>query len=209
MNNTYLKLAIQKEGRLTEKTLDFLRRSGLEFERCTKRLFSTCRNFPLEILYMRDDDIPDYVANGTVDLGIIGQNILFETCPKVKNLRLLRYGMCALTLAVPKESTIQNLSDLRGKIIATAYPKSTRNFFEKNNIPVQLIQMSGSVEIAPTLGIAQAIVDLVSTGMTLDLNDLRPLEKIYDSQAVLIANEKTISIPDRQTLFTQLMARFN
>lgn len=199
---------MQKEGRLTEETLDFLRKSGFEFESYKQRLFSTCRNFPLEILYVRDDDIPDYVASGTVDIGIIGQNLLYEERPKVKKLLNLRYGFCTLMLAVPKESEIKDISDLNGKTVATTYPKSTLNFFKKNNITAQIVRISGSVEIAPALGVAQAIADLMSTGSTLALNDLRPLTKIYESEAVLIANEKSTSFEAKKVLLANLMTRF-
>lgn len=208
MNNKSLKLAVQKEGRLTEETLDFLRKSGLDFESYKQRLFSTCRNFPLEILYVRDDDIPDYVASGTVDLGIVGQNLLYEERPKVKKLLNLRYGFCTLMLAVPKESEVKDISDLDGKTVATTYPKSTLNFFKKNNITAKMVRISGSVEIAPTLGVSQAIADLISTGSTLALNDLRPVTKIYESEAVLIANEKSFSQEDKKVLLANLMTRF-
>src|SRR5260221_14337997 len=192
LNNKNLKLAIQKNGRLTEETISFLRSSGLEFESSKQRLFSLCRNFPLEILYVRDDDIPDYVASGTVDLGILGQNILNEERPKVKKLLNLRYGFCSLIVAVPKESAIMDIKELKSKTIATSYPESTKKFFQKNNIPVKVVSISGSVEITPALGVSQAIVDLSSTGSTLALNDLRLLTKVYDSESVLIAKKQTV-----------------
>lgn len=190
--NNNLKLAIQKQGRLTEETLEFLRKSGLEFESYRKKLFSLCRNFPLEILYVRNDDISDYVSSGIVDLGIVGQNTLYEERPKVKKLLNLRFGFCSLFVAVLKESAIKKITDLEGKTVATSYPVSARKFFEKNRIKVNIFKISGSVELAPALGVAEAIVDLVSTGSTLALNDLRMLTKIYDSEAVLIANKETI-----------------
>lgn len=208
INNKSLKLAVQKEGRLTEETLEFLRKSGLEFGSYKQRLFSTCRNFPLEILYVRDDDIPDFVASGTVDLGILGQNLLYEERPRVKKLLNLRFGFCSLTVAVPKESGFRNIADLNGKTIATTYPKSTANFFKKNSISVQTVRISGSVEIAPTLGVAEAITDLTSTGSTLTLNDLRPLAKIYDSEAVLIANKKSAALGSKKALLEKLIIRF-
>jgi ATP phosphoribosyltransferase len=207
LNSKNLKLAIQKEGRLTEETLDFLRKSGLQFESYKQRLFSICRNFPLEILFVRDDDIPDYVAAGTVDLGILGQNILNEERPKVKKLLNLRYGFCSLTLAVPKESDIKEVKDLKGKTIATSYPESTKRFFKENNVPINVVRISGSVEITPALGVADAIVDLTSTGSTLALNDLRVLTKIYDSEALLVANEKSL-LNGRKILMEKLMTRF-
>lgn len=207
LDSKKLKLAIQKEGRLTEETLEFLRKSGLEFESYKQRLFSVCRNFPLEILYVRDDDIPDYVASGTVDLGILGQNILNEERPKVKKLLNLRYGFCSLIVAAPKDSDIKDIADLKGKTIATSYPESTKKFFKENNISVEVVRISGSVEITPALGVAQAVVDLISTGSTLALNDLRILTKIYDSEAVLVANKKSLQ-NGRKVLIDKLLTRF-
>ena len=202
-----LKLAIQKEGRLTEETLEFFRSSRLEFESYKQKLFSLCRNFPLEILYVRDDDIPDYVEKGIVDLGILGQNILSEKRPKVKKLLNLRYGFCSLVIAVPKESEINSLKDLKGKTIATSYPESAKKFFKDKNISTEIVKISGSVEIAPALGVAQAVVDLTSSGSTMALNDLRLLEKIYDSEAILVANENSIS-NGRKALVDKLLLRF-
>lgn len=207
LDSKKLKLAIQKEGRLTEETLEFLRKSGLEFESYKQRLFSVCRNFPLEILYVRDDDIPDYVASGTVDLGILGQNILNEERPKVKKLLNLRYGFCSLMVAVPKDSAIKALIDLKGKTIATSFPESTKKFFKEKDILIEVVRISGSVEITPSLGIAQAVVDLTSTGSTLALNDLRLLTKIYDSEAVLVANEQSL-MNGRKNLIDKLITRF-
>ncbi len=208
LSSKNLKLAIQKEGRLTDETLDFLRKSGLEFESYKQRLFSTCKNFPLEIIYLRDDDIPDYVASGTVDLGIVGQNILYEERPKVRKLLNLRFGSCSLIIAVPKDSTIKEIKDLAGKTIATTYPQSVKYFFKRNKVPIEALRIKGSVEIAPALGVAQAIADLTSTGSTLALNDLRILTKIYDSEAVLIANKKTISSTNKKAILDKLMIRF-
>lgn len=207
LNNNNLKLAIQKSGRLTEETLEFLRKSGLEFESYKQQLFSSCRNFPLEILYVRDDDIPGYVASGTVDLGIVGQNILNEKRPSVKKLLNLRYGFCSLILAAPKESNIQSLKDLKNKKIATSYPNSSQKFFKEKNIPVEFVNIRGSVEISPALGIADAIVDLTSSGSTLALNDLKVLTKIYDSEAILIANAETMK-NGKKELLENLMTRF-
>lgn len=207
LNNKNLKLAIQKNGRLTDETIDFLRKSGLEFESYKQRLFSTCRNFPLEILYVRDDDIPDYVVTGTVDLGIVGQNILYEEKLKVAKLFTLNYGFCSFTLAVPKESTIKTLAECKEKIVATTYPESVKSFFRKNDIPITVIRIKGSVELTPSLGIAQIVADLSSTGSTLTLNDLRPIAKIYDSQAVLIANQDTLK-NGKKTLLAKLITRF-
>ena len=208
MANNKLKLAIQKNGRLTEETVGFLRSSGLEFESYQQRLFSTCRNFPLEIVYVRDDDIPDYVESGAVDLGVVGQNLINETRPNVKKLLNLRYGFCSLSLAIPKESTIKSVKDLDNKTIATSYPSSTEYFFKKRNIKVNIIKIKGSVEITPILGIASAIVDLVSTGSTLALNDLRIIEKLYDSEAVLLANPLSLKNEKKTKEIDKLLLRF-
>lgn len=208
MNNGNLKLAIQKEGRLTEDTLNFLRAAGLEFESYRKKLFSSCRNFPLEILYVRDDDIPDYVVANTVDLGIVGQNLLYEKQSKVELLLSLRYGFCSLVVATPKESNIRSVEGLKDLKVATAYPNSTRHFFERKNVSVQIVKISGSVEITPALGVASAIVDLASTGSTLALNDLHAIEKIYDSEAVLIANGATLHHQKKKEIVEKLLVRF-
>ena len=208
INSDYLKLAIQKEGRLTDETLDFLRSSGLRFETYKKRLFSKCLNFPMEILYIRDDDIGEFVSQGTVDLGIIGQNLLYELRPKVKKLLNLRYGFCSLIIAVPKESEINNISKLKNKKIATSYPISAKRFFEKEKIDVEIVKISGSVEAAPSLGIASGIVDLVSTGSTLVLNDLKIIDKIYNSEAVLIANPRSAVSPNNKSPIEKLVTRF-
>lgn len=208
INNNNLKLAIQKNGRLTDDTLDFLRRSGLEFESYKQKLFSTCRNFPLEILYVRDDDIPNYVDSGTVDLGIVGQNIVNEERPKAKKLLDLPYGICSLTVAVPKESEVITIGELNGKAVATSYPVTTKKFFKENNIRVKILTISGSVEIAPALGLSQAIVDVTSTGSMLALNDLRAIATVNTSQAVLIANKQTL-LNGKKDLLKRLMTRFN
>lgn len=206
-NGKNLKLAIQKNGRLTDETLDFLWKSGLEFESSKQKLFSNCWNFPLEILYLRDNDIPKYVEEGIVDLGIIGQNLLNEKRPQVKKLLNLRFGFCSLVIAAPRDSSIKNIQDLANYRIATTYPKSCQKFFKEKNIPVELVEISGSVEISPALGIAQAIVDLTSTGSTLLLNELRVVEKIYDSEAVFIANKKILS-QIKIKLLEKLLLRF-
>lgn len=203
-----LKLAMQKDGRLTDETFAFLKSAGLEFESYQRRLFSTCRNFPLEILYVRDDDIGDYVSSGSVDLGILGQNLLFEQRPKVKKLLNLRFGFCSLVVAVPKESKVDNIKELKNMKIATTYPKSAKIFFDKNKIQVEIVIINGSVEITPVLGIADAIVELTSTGSTLALNDLRILDKIFDSEAVFIANDKALMNKNKKILIKKLIARF-
>lgn len=207
LNKNYLKLAIQKKGRLTEETLDFLHKAGLDFGSYKQKLFSSCRNFPMEILFVRDDDIPNYVSTGTVDLGIVGQNIIYEEKPSVKTLFDLGFGFCSLIVAVPKESEINDIRQLAHKTIATSYPESAKTFFKKHNVPVKIVTISGSVEITPALGVAQAIVDLTGTGSTLALNDLRILTNVYDSTARLIANKHSL-VNGKKDLLDKLMTRF-
>ncbi|MFZ2025676.1 MAG: ATP phosphoribosyltransferase [Microgenomates group bacterium] len=207
LNNGYIKLAIQKKGRLTESTIALLRSAGLEFESYQQKLFATCRNFPLNIVYLRDDDIPDYVEKGAVDLGIVGENVLIESGSRVKKILPLPYGYCTLSLAVPKESKANKLLDLRNKRIATSYTELASRYLKKNKIQAELIRINGSVEIAPALQMSDAIIDLVSSGSTMALNDLRVIEKIYESQAVLIG-KKDIS-PTKAVLIEKLLLRLN
>ena len=204
----YIKLAIQKDGRLTEETLSFLWKSGLEFEASKNKLFVTCRNFPLKILFVRINDIPDYVTSGTADLGIIGQNLLYEKRPMVSKLLNLRFGFCSLVIAVPKDSTIKKLQDMKNKKIATSYPESLLKFLDKNKIKVSTKILNGSVEIAPAIGISDAIADLVSSGSTLARHDLRVLAKIYDSESVLISCKNIYIRKNNFVLLKKLLDRF-
>ena len=206
INKNNLKLAIQKNGRLTDETISFLRKSGLVFDSFTQKLSSTCKNFPLEIFYLRVNDIADYVSSGAIDLGIIGENIFLEKKPKAKKILKLGYGFCSLIVAVLNESNITKISDLNNKTIATTYPKYAGNYLKKNNVTSNIVCLNGSVEIAPSLGIADAIIDLTSTGATLAQNDLRVLAKIYDSEAVLIANKQTL-INGKRELLNKFLSR--
>lgn len=190
-NNHNLKLAIQKDGRLTTESLDLLKKVGLDFEIYQRELYSICQNFPLEIIFVRDDDIPNYVQMGKVDLGIVGQNLLYEQKYKVVEVFPLGFAHCSLVVAAPKGSEITSIKQLKDKTVASSYPRSAKDFFNKNGISVKILKISGSVEITPALGLADAIVDLTSTGSSLALNELNPICKIFDSQAVLIGNNKT------------------
>ncbi len=207
LNNGSLKLAIQKNGRLTESTLFLLKNAGLEFENYQQKLFSSCWNFPLNIVYLRDDDIPDYVESGAVDLGIVGENIINEQKSNVTTRAKLNFGYCSLCLAVPKESLITSIYGLKGKKIATSYPQSTKRYLLKNKMDSEIVQIKGSVEIAPALQMAEGVIDLVASGSTLALNDLRVVEKIFDSQAVLIESKK--SSKEKQILIQKLVTRIN
>lgn len=181
-----LKIAIQKSGRLNEKSVELLKNCGLSFENYKSSLISNVSNFPLEILFLRDDDIPEYVQDGIADLGIVGENVISETGVDVSFLQMLGFGKCTLKLAVQTHSSIQNIADLNGKSIATSYPVILKNFLNKNNIQADIRTISGSVEIAPGLGLSDAIFDIVSTGGTLKSNGLKPFAEVMKSEAVLI-----------------------
>jgi ATP phosphoribosyltransferase len=202
-----LKLAIQRSGRLTDHSLDLLRHIGLEFESYGQRLFSKARNFPLSILYARDDDIPDYVGLHTVDLGIVGRNLVHEQDIDVVELLALGFGYCSLVVAVPGESSITRADELVNAKIATSYPGSARRFFASLGGDPEIITISGSVEVAPALGLADAIVELTATGSSLQLNDLRPIHTILESEAVLIANRESMGDPARRENIERLVMR--
>lgn len=204
-NNTHIKIAVQKEGRLTEDSLFLLRKAGLKFENYKQRLLVSCKNEPVDILYVRDDDIPSYVMSGAADLGIVGQNMVYESSVKVKKLLNLRFGFCTLSVAVPEDSPIMRPEELSGKAVATSYPRSTKKYFDTLGIKTKVIKISGSVEVAPSAGISDAIVDLVASGNTLKLNGLKKIADIYQTEAVLIANKKPKEAqPLVDSLFTRL-----
>lgn len=206
-DGTMLKLAVQRKGRLTEHSMSLLHQIGLNFESYGQRLFSRVRNFPLSLLYARDDDIPGYVMLNTVDLGIVGRNLVHEYEADVEVIHPLGFGYCELVIAVPNESTVVAPEELRFSRIATSYPSSTRRFFEELGGEPEIISISGSVEIAPALDIADAIVDLSATGSSLQLNDLRPIHSILESEAVLIANRDAMRDPARRENIERILMR--
>jgi len=181
-----LKIAIQKSGRLNEKSVELLKNCGLSFENYKSSLISPVSNFPLEILFLRDDDIPEYVQDGIADLGIVGENVIQETEVKVSYLQRLGFGRCSLKIAVPNTNDIQSLKELNGKAIATTYPVILGKFLKEKGIKADIRTISGSVEISPGLGLSDAICDLVSTGGTLKSNGLKPFADVMSSEAVLI-----------------------
>jgi len=184
-----LKIAIQKSGRLNEKSVELLKNCGLNFENYKSSLISPVSNFPLEILFLRDDDIPEYVQDGIADLGIVGENVIQETEVIVTYLQKLGFGKCSLKIAIPNTADIQQLSDLNNRAIATTYPVILGKFLQKNNINAEIRTISGSVEISPGLGLSDAICDLVSTGGTLKSNGLKPFADVMSSEAVLIGRK--------------------
>ena len=184
-----LKIAIQKSGRLNEKSVELLKNCGLSFENYKSSLISPVSNFPLEILFLRDDDIPEYVQDGIADLGIVGENVIEETEVAVSYLQRLGFGKCSLKIAVTNNSDITDLQNLNGKSIATTYPVILGKFLAKQNIDADIRTISGSVEISPGLGLSDAICDLVSTGGTLKSNGLKPFADVMSSEAVLIGSK--------------------
>lgn len=209
---TRLRVAIQKSGRLSERSLDLLKNCGLQFARSKDKLFWYGKDFPVDLLLVRDDDIPRLLLDGVCDLGIVGENIASEVMLERnsgKGLRLLRklgFAQCRLCIAVPEDMDISDSTELEGKRIATSYPALTRHLLDKKGISTEIVKLSGSVEIAPGLGTADAISDLVSTGTTLRANHLRELEVLFESQAALYGCEGDISA-DRQLLLDRLLAR--
>jgi len=184
-----LKIAIQKSGRLNEKSVEILKNCGLSFENYKSSLISTVSNFPLEILFLRDDDIPEYVQDGIADLGIVGENVITESGAQVGYLQKLGFGKCTLKIAIPNGSTITDISELSGKAIATSYPVILQNYLTENNVNADIRTISGSVEIGPGLGLSDAICDIVSTGGTLKSNGLKPFAEVMKSEAVLIGRK--------------------
>lgn len=184
-----LKIAIQKSGRLNEKSVALLKNCGLNFENYKSSLITSVSNFPLEILFLRDDDIPEYVQDGIADLGIVGENVIQETEVNVEYLQELGFGKCTLKIAVPKGNNYQSIQELNGKSIATSNPVILQKFLTDNGIQAEIRTISGSVEISPGLGLSDAICDIVSTGGTLKSNGLEPFADVLSSQAILIGKK--------------------
>lgn len=183
-----LRLAVPNKGRLVEPSLALLHDAGLVFEEHDRSLVARVQNFDLDILFVRTNDVIEFVGDGVADLGITGIDLLAEAGAELPRIRSLGFGRCRLAAAVPNDTPYQVVEDLAGLRVATAHPNTARRFFAERRIPVDVIAISGAVEVAPRLGLAEAIVDLVSTGSTLAMNGLRPIGDILDSEAVLVAN---------------------
>jgi len=185
--NTVLRIAIQKSGRLQEGSLQLLKESGLSFNG-KDQLKTQVRNFQAELLFLRDDDIPQYVEDKVADVGIVGENVVAEKQKKNEIIKRLDFAKCRLSVAIPRAENYNGLSYLQGKNIATSYPNIVQKFLRANNIDAGIHEISGSVEIAPGIGLADAICDLVSTGSTLLSNGLKEVEVVMQSEAVMIMN---------------------
>ena len=198
-----LKIAIQKSGRLHDDSLKLLKSCGISIENRKDQLKATAQNFPLEVYYLRNGDIPQYLRDGVVDIAILGENLLVEKGEDLKILLPLGFSKCRVSIAIPKGVAFSSIKDLEGKKIATSYPNTINNFLTKQAIKADLHIINGSVEIAPNIGLADAICDIVSSGGTLFKNNLKEVIKIADSEAVLVRgnklNEEALSIVDKLT----------
>jgi ATP phosphoribosyltransferase len=205
--NHRIRIAIQKSGRLSEESFRLLTCCGIDVKPRKEQLFCHSDNFPLDLLLVRDNDIPNLVSEGTCDFGIVGTNVLQEQSLQNGNdshnkneiIRCLGFALCRLSIAVPKSFSYQDLNSLKKCRIATSYPQILSDFIQKNNLDMQITTLTGSVEIAPRLGIADGICDLVSTGATLEANNLQEVETVFNSQAVLIKTTKTFAEEKQQT----------
>jgi ATP phosphoribosyltransferase len=200
-----LKLAIQKKGRLSEESIRLINECDISFPNSSGKLVTTAYDFPVEILFLRDDDIPDYVQDGVADIGIVGENVLVESDKKVDEVMKMGFGKCRLSLAVPRNMEYHSVKDLADSSIATSYPRILQNFLDAKNVKAEIHVISGSVEIAPSIGLANAICDIVSTGSTLLSNGLKEVEQIFQSEAVLIKNRNLA--PDKNEILNNLLFR--
>jgi ATP phosphoribosyltransferase len=206
-----LRLAVPNKGRLVEPTLHLLHDAGLVFEEHDRSLVARVQNFDLDILFVRTNDVIEFVGDGVADLGITGIDLLAETGAELPRIRELGYGRCRLAAAVPTDTPYQVVDDLAGLRVATAHPNTARRFFAERQIAVDVIPISGAVEVAPRLGLAEAIVDLVSTGSTLVMNGLRPIGDVLASEAVLVANpgahrQRTAQLESIDTMLSAVIA---
>ena len=202
-----LKIAIQKSGRLHDQSLQLLKECGIELNNGNRQLKATAADFPLEAYFLRDDDIPQYVFDKVADVGIVGENVLYETGKEIDIVNKLGFGRCRLSVAVPGSMKYESIKDLDGLKIATSYSTLLQKFLDDNKVKAEIHEISGSVEIAPGIGLAHAICDLVSSGSTLFTNGLKEVEVILNSEAVLAAN-KHLSADERKIL-DNLLLRIN
>lgn len=202
-----LKLAIQKNGRLSEKSLKLLEECGIKISNGTRKLKAVSSNFPLEILFLRDDDIPQYVEQGVADIGIIGLNEVLEQKKNIDLVQKLGFAQCKLSLAIPKEETYNGIQYFENKKVATSYPEILSNYFQKNNINAQIEKIGGSVEIAPGIGLSDGVFDIISTGSTLLTNGLKEVETVLESEAVLISSQNLFD--ENQEILSKLLFRIN
>jgi ATP phosphoribosyltransferase len=202
-----IKIAIQKSGRLYDDSIQLLSKCGINIKAATGKLKAEASNFPIEVLFLRDDDIPQYVEDGVADIGIVGLNVIQEKNKVVNNVLALGFSKCRLSIATPKDIIMNFPEDLTGKRIATTYKNILQKYLDEQNIVAEIHELSGSVEIAPSIGLADAICDLVSTGSTLLTNGLVERFTILKSEAYLVGNKNILK--EKQTLIDKLLFRIN
>ena len=200
-----LRIALQRSGRLAEGSTELLRKCGIRISNGAGKLRTEATDFPLEVLFLRDDDIPEYVADGVADTGVVGENVLAENPKPVDSLERLGFGRCRLSIAVPRSFEYTDVADLDGKRIATTYPNLLGTFLESRGVRADIHEISGSVEIAPSIGLADGVCDLVSSGSTLFSNGLREVETVMRSEAVLIARKDLDA--ERSAILDKLLFR--
>lgn len=200
-----LKIAIQKSGRLHDDSIKLLKECGIDINNGVNKLKTEANNFPLEVFFLRDDDIPQYIEDGVADIGIVGENVVLEKQKQVNIVQKLGFGKCRLSMAVEKSVDYTSVKDLQNKRIATSYPVIVEDFLQQNGITAEIHEISGSVEIAPGIGLADAICDLVSSGSTLFMNGLKEVETVLKSEAVLAACHNLK--PEQQLLLDKLLFR--
>ena len=206
---TKLRIAVQSKGRLYEETMELLSEAGVKMTSVKRTLLVPSRNFPVELLFLRDDDIPDSVATGTADIGIVGLNEVLEKDKAVTVIKELGFSKCRLSLAIPKRIEYNGVEWFNNRKIATSYPVILQKFLNENNINADIHVITGSVEIAPGIGLADGIFDIVSSGSTLVSNNLVEVEKVLDSQAVLIGSKKQQLPLEKQAILDELLFRFD
>ena len=205
--DTILRIAVQKSGRLSEDSLNLFKECGIKFENGAGKLKATSSNFPAEFLFLRDDDIPGYVEDGVADIGIVGQNVHVESHKNVSEVKLLGFSKCRLSIAIPREDVFEGVQSLQGKDIATSYPIILGNFLKDNGVTSHIHEISGSVEIAPSIGLAHAVCDIVSSGGTLLSNGLKEVEVIFRSEAIMIGCPTMSS--EKQDILKQILFRID
>lgn len=201
-----IRIAIQAKGRLNEESSELLKEAGLSVDESKRKLLAKCGEFPLEVLYLRDDDIPGAVAMGVADIGIVGLNEVAEKREDVEVIHRLGFGRCRISLAIPKGEEYSGPSFFQGKRVATSYPSILENYFNEVGVKAVIHKIAGSVEVAPSVGMADAIFDIVSSGGTLVVNGLKEVERVFESEAVLISGKDLD--PQKMMIVNQLVSRF-
>lgn len=202
-----LKIAVQKKGRLSAKSIELLKECGLKFNENSGSLKTISKNFPVEILFLRDDDIPKYVAQQIADIGILGENEVLEKGENVSVVKRLGFAACRLCLAIPKAETYPGIEYFQNKTIATSYPNILQRYFDEQGLTAEIESISGSVEIAPNIGLADGIFDIVSSGSTLETNGLKEVETVKKIEAVLISSDKLDT--EKQAILDKLIFRIS